>query len=165
MVDVGHKPVTTRSAKAQGTVQVGSKITRLIKENGLKKGDVLSLAQMSGILGAKQTSNLIPLCHNIMLNSIKVSVELNEKNEAVVINATVNCDGKTGVEMEALTAVSVAALTVYDMCKAVSHDIVISDICLLSKSGGTRGNYDKVVNVRGYETTPISKEEVCLGTF
>ncbi|XP_065170805.1 molybdenum cofactor biosynthesis protein 1 isoform X1 [Atheta coriaria] len=166
MVDVGDKKISSRSAHAQGTVHVGSKITQLIQENALKKGDVLSISQLAGITGAKKTSELIPLCHNIMLNSVQVEAILDAEKESVVITSTVKCDGKTGVEMEALTAVTIAALTVYDMCKAVSHDITITDIHLVSKTGGARGDYDrkKEVIVREYDRTPIVvKETVAIG--
>ena len=163
MVDVTDKKVTVRHASAKAVVQVGHHITKLIKENALKKGDVLTVAQIAGILGAKKTAEIIPLCHNIPLTKIKVSAYLDEVQKNVVIIATVHCQGKTGVEMEALTAVSVSALTVYDMCKAVSHNIKISDIFLLSKSGGSKGNYEaEEIVVKGYETTPIDDNQVVL---
>jgi molybdenum cofactor biosynthesis protein MoaC len=138
MVNVIEKPDTKRFAKAKGRVLIGDKITQLIKNNEMKKGDVLTVAQIAGIVGAKQTSNLIPLCHNINLTSVKVDVKLDEENFCVEIVGSVECFGKTGVEMEALVAVSVAALTIYDMCKAVSHDIRIEEIYLMEKSGGKR---------------------------
>lgn len=138
MVDVAEKAHTTRVASAEATVQVGERLTALIAANELAKGDVLSVAQLAGIMGAKQTSKLIPLCHNIALSSVRVHATLLESQQCVRLVATVRCNGQTGVEMEALTAVSVAALTVYDMCKAVSHDICITDVRLLSKSGGKR---------------------------
>lgn len=143
MIDVSPKSITPRKAIAQAIIYVGPKIHSLIKENQLKKGDVLSVAQLAGILAAKKTSELIPLCHNIFLTSIKLDLKLTENN-TIHIQSTIQCDGKTGVEMEALTACTVAALTVYDMCKAVSHDMVIKDIRLLHKSGGKNlYNYDK----------------------
>ncbi|KAH8379677.1 hypothetical protein KR009_006481 [Drosophila setifemur] len=138
MVDVGDKASSTRLARAEATVQVGEKLTRLIAANEIAKGDVLTVAQLAGILGAKRTSDLIPLCHNISLSSVKVKATLHESSQSVRLDASVRCSGQTGVEMEALTAVSIAALTVYDMCKAVSHDICITNIRLLSKSGGKR---------------------------
>jgi len=136
MVDVTEKQITNREATARAIVDVGPKIAKLIEANLMSKGDVLTVAQISGIVGAKRTSELIPLCHNIALSSVKVNATL-EGNQVMLI-ATVRCSGQTGVEMEALTAVSVAALTVYDMCKAVSHDIAIKDIRLWSKTGGKR---------------------------
>ncbi|KAM8709896.1 hypothetical protein ACLKA7_016662 [Drosophila subpalustris] len=138
MVDVADKAQSTRIASAEATVQVGERLTTLIAANELAKGDVLSVAQLAGIMGAKQTSQLIPLCHNIALSSVRVQATLLEAEQCVRLVATVRCHGQTGVEMEALTAVTVAALTVYDMCKAVSHDIAINNVRLLSKSGGKR---------------------------
>ncbi|XP_055910816.1 molybdenum cofactor biosynthesis protein 1-like [Eupeodes corollae] len=138
MVDVSQKNITDREATAKATVEVGPKIAQLIKANNMSKGDVLSIAQLAGIMGAKKTSEIIPLCHNIFLSSVKVNAILDEANNSVNIMATVRCTGKTGVEMEALTACSIAALTVYDMCKAVSHEIVIKDVRLCEKSGGKR---------------------------
>lgn len=138
MVDVGAKPSTTRLARAEAIVQVGEKLTQLIADNQVAKGDVLTVAQIAGIMGAKRTAELIPLCHNISLSSVKVQATLLKTEQSVRLEATVRCSGQTGVEMEALTAVSVAALTVYDMCKAVSHDICITNVRLLSKSGGKR---------------------------
>nr|CAD7425617.1 unnamed protein product [Timema monikensis] len=143
MVDVSDKGVTIRTAVAQAVVQVGEKIGRLIRQNELKKGDVLTISQLAGILAAKRTSELIPLCHNISLSSVNLVVKLNDSGTIVLISSEVRCEGKTGVEMEALTAVTVAALTVYDMCKAVSHDIVITDICLLRKDGGRSGTFER----------------------
>lgn len=144
MVDVGSKPISTRMAKAQARVKIGEELTDLILQNGLKKGDVLSVARLAGTVAAKQTSSLIPLCHNIPLSVVNVDAVLCTDTHCVTITATVRCEGRTGVEMEALTAASVAALTVYDMCKAVSHDIVISDIMLLEKTGGTRGEFRRL---------------------
>ncbi|XP_017133755.1 molybdenum cofactor biosynthesis protein 1 isoform X1 [Drosophila elegans] len=138
MVDVGAKPSTTRLARAEATVLVGEQLTQLIAANELAKGDVLTVAQLAGIMAAKRTSELIPLCHNISLSSVKVQATLLKTEHSVRLEASVRCSGQTGVEMEALTAVSVAALTVYDMCKAVSHDICITNVRLLSKSGGKR---------------------------
>ncbi|XP_049946582.1 cyclic pyranopterin monophosphate synthase-like [Schistocerca serialis cubense] len=143
MVDVGSKLVTERTAAARAKVFVGPELVKLVRENGLKKGDVLSVARLAGIVGSKQTSSLIPLCHNISLSSVAVDIELDSALNCVIVTGTAKCRGQTGVEMEALTAVSVSALTVYDMCKAVSHDIVISEIMLLAKSGGTRGDFHR----------------------
>lgn len=136
MVDVNHKNVTERIAVAGATVNVGPEIARLIEQNSVKKGDVLSIAQISGIIAAKRTAEIIPLCHNIPISSVVVNTDLNLTDHCVNIRATVKCEGKTGVEMEALCAVTTAALTIYDMCKAISKDITITDIILLKKSGG-----------------------------
>ena len=136
MVDVGNKDVTTRTAMAQAVVEVGAHILDLIDQNSLKKGDVLTTAQLAGIMAAKRTSELIPLCHNIPLSHLKVDLKLDKRTNAVIIMATARCEGRTGVEMEALTAFTLSALTVCDMCKAVSHDIVISEVKLLLKTGG-----------------------------
>lgn len=136
MVDVGHKKPTKRVAVARATVFIGTEIAQLIIDNSVAKGDVLSVSQIAGIVAAKRTSELIPLCHNIPLSSVNVKAELDADLRSVTIHATVKCEGKTGVEMEALTAVTTAALTIYDMCKALSQDIVIRDVILLRKSGG-----------------------------
>ncbi|XP_004525397.1 molybdenum cofactor biosynthesis protein 1 [Ceratitis capitata] len=145
MVDVSVKETTKRFAEARATVLVGPKITKLIHTNNMKKGDVLSVAQLAGIMGAKRTSELIPLCHNITLSSVKVEAKLVMEMYSVDICGRVQCTGQTGVEMEALTAVTLAALTVYDMCKAVSHDITITDIKLWNKTGGKR-NFERNQN-------------------
>ena len=141
MVDVGGKPISCRTAVAGGRVLVNEQTFRMIQSGGVKKGDVLTVAQIAGIMGAKRTPELIPMCHPIPLGGIDLELSLDESRLSVEIRATVSCDGRTGVEMEALTAVSAAALTVYDMCKAVQKDMVISDIRLLSKSGGVHGDF------------------------
>lgn len=145
MVDVGDKEISKRIARAKGTVNVGPTICRLIKENNVKKGDVFTVAQLAGIIAAKKTSDLIPLCHPLALNYVDVRLKLDESLNVVEIESEVRCTGKTGVEIEALTAVAVAALTVYDMCKSVTppHSMVISDICLLSKTGGSKGDFKR----------------------
>lgn len=143
MVDVGEKPPTRRSATAGASVFVSAETFELIKSGGMKKGDVLTVAQIAGVMGAKHTPDLIPMCHPILLGGIDLDLQLNEKQLSVEIKATVSCDGKTGVEMEALTAAATAALTVYDMCKAVQKDIVISNIRLLEKTGGVHGDYHR----------------------
>ncbi|KAK3926067.1 Molybdenum cofactor biosynthesis protein 1 [Frankliniella fusca] len=143
MVNVGYKSISKRSATACGKVFVGANVCELIRNNNMKKGDVLTVARIAGIQGAKRTSEIIPLCHNIFISSIKVYADLDDTTKNVFITATVESEGKTGVEMEALTAVSVAALTVYDMCKAVTHDILIHDIKLLEKTGGMRGDFKR----------------------
>ncbi|CAA9994495.1 unnamed protein product [Nesidiocoris tenuis] len=140
MVDVSEKLNTLRTATAVGSVFVGPEVAALIKENSLKKGDIFTVSQLAGIIGAKKTSELIPLCHNISLSNINVTVTL-EDGHCMKIVCQAKCHGKTGVEMEALTGVAVAALTVYDMCKAVTHDMVIEDIKLVQKSGGKRNVY------------------------
>lgn len=143
MVDVSAKEDTARTAVAAGRVFVNEETFRLIRSGGVKKGDVLAVAQVGGIMGAKKTSELIPMCHPIMLSGVDIDLELREETHSVEITATAKCMGATGVEMEALTAVSVAALTVYDMCKAVQRDIEISDIRLLKKSGGKSGVFER----------------------
>ena len=141
MVDVSQKPETDRTAVAAGRVLVNEKTYELIRTGGVKKGDVLTVAQVAGIMAAKRTAELIPMCHNIMLTGVNLELTLNREANAVDITATVSCAGQTGVEMEALTAVSTAALTVYDMCKAVQRDMVIDNIRLLRKSGGQSGDF------------------------
>ena len=143
MVDVTEKPVTNRQAIAMARVVVSAETFALIKSGGMKKGDVLTVAQIAGVMGAKKTPDLIPMAHPITLTGIDLELTLNEEELSVDIKAQVTCDGKTGVEMEALTAASVAALTVYDMCKAVQKDILITDVCLLQKSGGVHGDFER----------------------
>ena len=141
MVDVGDKDITHRNAKAAACVKVNAETFALIRDGGMKKGDVLTVAQIAGIMGAKRTADLIPMCHPLFIHGADLKLSLNEGNLSVDIEAVVSCTGKTGVEMEALTAVSVAALTVYDMCKAVQKDIVITDVRLLEKTGGIHGDF------------------------
>lgn len=143
MVDVGEKPITERTAVAYGRVLVNKNTFNLIKTGGMKKGDVLTVAQVAGIMAAKRTADIIPMCHPISIDGIDMHLSLNEKDCAVEIECSVSCDGRTGVEMESLTAVSVAALTVYDMAKAVQKDMVIDKICLVSKTGGIHGDYKR----------------------
>ena len=142
MVNVGEKDETRRMAVAGGRVNMSQDTLNTVKSGGLKKGDVLSVAQLAGIMGAKQTAHLIPLCHPLALSHVDVQLTLNEPDCAIDIRAECRLDGKTGVEMEALTAVSVAALTVYDMCKAVDKAMLIRDIRLLHKSGGKSGTFN-----------------------
>nr|XP_020513628.1 uncharacterized protein LOC110002368 [Labrus bergylta] len=132
------KNPTRRAATASATVILGPIAFQLLRDNQLAKGDALAVAQLSGIMASKQTSAFIPLCHPLPLDHVSITFHLDELQDAAVITATCRTTGRTGVEMEALTAVSVAALTVYDMCKAVSRDIVITDVKLVSKSGGKR---------------------------
>lgn len=141
MVDVGEKAPTRRKAVATGRVLVNAQTYELIRTGGMKKGDVLTVAQIAGVMGAKRTPDIIPMCHPILMDGINLELRLVEEDLAVEITATVSCDGRTGVEMEALTAAAAAALTVYDMCKAVQRDIVISDIRLLEKTGGVHGDF------------------------
>jgi cyclic pyranopterin monophosphate synthase len=143
MVDVGDKPSSQRVAIASGAVTMAAQTLALIASGGHKKGDVLSVARIAGIQAAKQCAQLIPLCHPLMLSSVDVELTLDEDNSRVVISARCKVSGQTGVEMEALTAVSVAALTIYDMCKAVDKDMVIGAICLEEKSGGRSGHYQR----------------------
>jgi cyclic pyranopterin phosphate synthase len=132
MVDVGSKPDQVRTAKASGFIQLQPETIRLIEENRMKKGDVLTVAEIAGIQAAKNTPALIPLCHNLMLTKVEVKTTID--NEGVRVDSMVKCTGKTGVEMEALTAVSVALLTIYDMCKAADKAMIIKDIKLLEKN-------------------------------
>jgi cyclic pyranopterin phosphate synthase len=140
MVDVGGKEVTRRSAVARGEVRMGGKALALVRE-GSAKGDVLQVARIAGIQGAKRTADLIPLCHPLPLDSVQVDLRIDEAAGAVIIEATARTSGRTGVEMEALTAVSAAALTVYDMVKAVDRAVSIDRILLLAKDGGRSGSW------------------------
>ena len=141
MVDIGNKQNTDRTAIAAGRVRMNPDTLMLIKTGGMTKGDVLGTAQIGGIMGAKRTSDIIPMCHPILINGIDIRFCINEDDCSVEIIAEVRCNGATGVEMEALTAVTIAALTIYDMCKAVQKDIVIDNIRLLKKTGGKSGEY------------------------
>ena len=142
MVDVTDKPPSYRSATAAGTVHMLPSTVEAIHTGGVPKGDVLAVAQVAGIMAAKRTSDIIPMCHPLSLTGVDVRFAL--RDDAVDIEATVKCHGETGVEMEALHAVSAAALTVYDMCKALQKDMVISDVRLLEKTGGKSGDYHAV---------------------
>ena len=139
MVDVTQKPDTQREAVAKGTVRMQAATLDLLKKGKMAKGDVLAVAKLAGIMAAKQTPNLIPLCHPVLIGDVRIDFTLDEKNSAVEITTTVESVGKTGVEMEALTATAVTALTIYDMCKAVDRSIQIENIRLVSKSGGKSG--------------------------
>ena len=143
MVDVTDKDITERCATASGCIRVSREVFDAVKDGTAKKGDVLGTARIAGIMAAKRTWELIPLCHPIMISGVELKLELNETDCAVNILATVSCSGQTGVEMEALTAVSAAALTVYDMCKAVQRDMVIDRIRLLKKTGGKSGTFER----------------------
>ncbi len=141
MVDVGGKPDTERVAVAKGEVTMRPETLRLIAEGGVPKGDVLTVAQVAGIMAAKRTPDLIPLCHPLLLTKVDVEFRIDEEASRIEITATVRCRGKTGVEMEALTTVSVAALTIYDMTKAVERTMRIGNIRLVRKSGGKSGEW------------------------
>jgi cyclic pyranopterin phosphate synthase len=141
MVDVGAKDVTEREAVAQARITMQPETLRLIVEGGHKKGDVLAVARIAGIQAAKKCADLIPLCHPLMLTSIKVDLTPDSESNSVLIVARCKLAGRTGVEMEALTAASVAALTVYDMCKAVDKGMIIGEVRLLEKSGGLSGDW------------------------
>lgn len=143
MVDVGDKPVTHRVATAAGSVRMSTGTLALVRDNGFKKGDVLAVARIAGIQGAKRTDELIPLCHGLPLENVRIDFELDDALPGVRITATASVHGKTGIEMEALAAVSTAALTIYDMCKAVDRGMVISDVCLLRKEGGRSGSWSR----------------------
>ena len=140
MVDVGEKDVTSRVAVARGYVSILPETARLIREGLMKKGDVLTIAQVAGIMGAKKTSELIPLCHPLPIDKVDVDLDLDEERSRINITATASTTARTGVEMEAMTAVSVAALTLYDMCKAVDRGIRIEGLRLVSKRGGRSGD-------------------------
>lgn len=144
MVNVGEKNITQRIAVASGKIHVNSETFNLIKSGGIKKGDVLTVAQVAGIMGAKKTPDIIPMCHPININGADISLTLDEKNLTINVKSEISCYGRTGVEMEALSSVSIALLTIYDMCKAIQKDMTITDICLLSKSGGTHGDYERI---------------------
>ena len=142
MVDVTGKPDTQREAVAKGIVRMKASTLALLKKGTLPKGDVLAVAQLAGIMAAKQTPNLIPLCHPLLIGDVKVEFSLDEKNSSVEITTTVKSVGKTGMEMEALTATAITALTIYDMCKAVDRGMQIENIRLIRKSGGKSGEID-----------------------
>ena len=141
MVNVGDKDVTHRTATAAARVLVNQNTFDLIRSGGVKKGDVLTVAQIAGIMAAKRTPELIPMCHPILISGIDLKLWLDESRLSVEIEATVKCDGRTGVEMEALTGVSVALLTIYDMCKAIDKRMVIREIHLVEKHGGKSGDF------------------------
>ncbi len=144
MVDVSEKPLTLRTATARARVLLNKSTYALIKTGGIKKGDVLSTAQIAGIMGAKRTPELIPMCHPIAITGADIRFEADDEKNTIDIFATVSCTGSTGVEMEAMTAAATAALTIYDMCKAVQRDITIESICLMHKAGGKSGEFIRV---------------------
>lgn len=141
MVDVGGKKVTQRTARARGIIKISEELTSVLKAGTLEKGDAFTVAKTAGILAAKQTGTLIPMCHPLPLDVVKIELSLDEKENIVLVEATASTEARTGVEMEALTAASVAALTFYDMCKAVDKGMVIDRIHLAEKTGGKSGDY------------------------
>lgn len=143
MVDITEKPLTLREAVAKGSVYMRPETIRLIKDKKIPKGDVFSVSRVAGIMAAKKTSELIPMCHPLNITSVNINFNPDSKNNKVDIEACVKIVGQTGVEMEALTAVAVAALTIYDMCKAVDKEMVISDIMLMEKRGGRSGEFKR----------------------
>lgn len=142
MVDVSEKPVTSRTAVARGGIKVNSEIMAAVIGHTVKKGDVLGVARVAGILGVKQTSSLIPMCHPLGITKCGIDFELDESNQVITAICTVKIDGKTGVEMEALTGVSIALLTIYDMCKAIDKHMEMTEIHLVNKSGGKSGEFN-----------------------
>lgn len=145
MVDVSEKDETSREAVASGSIYMKKETLERIRDGSIKKGDVLSVAQVGGIMGAKSTPNIIPMCHPIMISGCDINFKLDFENNKVDITATTKTVGKTGVEMEALTAVSIAALTIYDMCKAIDREMIIGNITLIKKSGGKSGVFERSV--------------------
>lgn len=143
MVDVSEKPLTHREAVASGSIYMKPETIRLIKDRQISKGDVLGVARVAGIMAAKKTSELIPMCHPLNITSVNIDFEIDEEKNKIDIKTTVKIVGQTGVEMEALTATSIAALTIYDMCKAVDKEMVISSIMLVEKRGGKSGEFKR----------------------
>ena len=143
MVDVGDKAITQRVAVAEGCIRMQAETLKLIVDGSHGKGDVLGVARVAGIMAAKKTSDLVPLCHPLAISKVAVDFEIQAEDSAVVCRATVHTSGQTGVEMEALTAVQIALLTVYDMCKAVDRGMTITDVGLLEKSGGKSGSWSR----------------------
>lgn len=144
MVDVGDKPVTERRAQATGAIRMRHETLELILANGVSKGDVISVSRLAGIMAAKRTAELIPLCHTLVLDDVQVGLEPDTALPGIRVTASVRTVGRTGAEMEAMTAVSVALLTIYDMAKGVDRDMVIQDIVLMAKSGGMSGEYARL---------------------
>ncbi len=143
MVNVGDKPVSHRIAVADGRICMQAETLKLVKTGGHKKGDVLGIARIAGIMGAKKTSDLVPLCHPLALTSVELDFNIEEASTSIYCKATAETKGQTGVEMEAITAVQVALLTIYDMCKAVDRGMILQDIALLSKTGGKSGTWTR----------------------
>ena len=145
LVDISHKSSSARTAVAAGRVLVGTEAIRRIREETIPKGDVLTVANVAGVLGAKQASRLLPLCHDVVLQNVEIEFEMDDEAGAIDVRAITKTSGPTGVEMEALTAVTIASLTVYDMCKSVTKDAEITGIRLLAKTGGQSGDYRRGV--------------------
>ncbi|MCD8156999.1 MAG: cyclic pyranopterin monophosphate synthase MoaC [Clostridiales bacterium] len=141
MVDVSEKPVTSRTATAQGSILVCAEIMQAVQERTVKKGDVLGVARVAGIMGVKQTAALIPLCHTLLIQKCSIDFDLHPEQGRITAICTVQCSGQTGVEMEALTGVSTALLTIYDMCKAIDRTMTLTDIRLVEKKGGQSGHF------------------------
>ncbi len=141
MVDVGGKAVTQRTAVAEGRIVMSAECFRMVREGRIKKGDVLGVAQVAGIQAVKQTANLIPLCHPLYVTKSDVAFELDDASHSIAVRCAAACDGKTGVEMEALTGVTAALLTIYDMCKAADKRMMIQNVHLLEKQGGNSGDF------------------------
>jgi cyclic pyranopterin phosphate synthase len=169
MVEVGDKDITDRTAIASGRIRMKKETIERIRQGLIKKGDVLSVAQVAGIMGAKKTSDIIPMCHNIFLTGANIKFDI--KDDSIELFAEVRCTGKTGVEMEALTSLSIACLTIYDMCKAIDKDMVIEDIKLIKKTGGKSGDYvrgkdiGKVLSINISEKKGVVKEPIKEGLF
>ena len=143
IVDIGEKPINHRAAVADGRIRMQLKTAQLIQSGGHKKGDVLGVARIAGIMAAKKTADLIPLCHPLSLTSVEIEFEIEEAPPAVYCQATVKTTGQTGVEMEAITAVQITLLTIYDMCKAVDRGMLLQDIGLFKKTGGKSGTWER----------------------
>ena len=141
MVDVSDKDITRRTASAQGTISVSSEVMNAVIGKKIKKGDVLTVAQVAGIMGTKRTSDLIPMCHPLSLTNASVTFDIDEDTCTITAVCTAVCEGKTGVEMEVLTGTAIALLTIYDMCKSIDKRMVISDIHLIEKTGGKSGEF------------------------
>ncbi|SHH84306.1 cyclic pyranopterin monophosphate synthase MoaC [Clostridium grantii] len=146
MVDISEKTDTVREATAFGSISMKEETLKRISEGEIKKGDVLAVAQVAGIMGAKNTPNIIPMCHSIFMSGCDIKFQLDFDNNKVDIYATAKTIGKTGIEMEAITAVSCAAITIYDMCKAIDKDMVINNIMLIKKTGGKSGTFERKVD-------------------
>lgn len=143
MVDVGQKESTERVAVAQGKIQVNQDVMHLIQNKNAQKGDVFGVARVAGIMAAKRTADLIPLCHPLMLSKVAIDFQIDGPNHTIIATCTAKTAGQTGVEMEALTGLNIALLTIYDMCKAVDRSMVMSEICLMEKMGGKSGDYKR----------------------